>query len=504
MDPRESNQRTILFVDDDTEYLQMVERVMRLWSHDKWTVLTASSASAALAILQNQTPNLIVTDVCMPVVDGLQFLSIVHKRYPDIQKVALTGFATEAYRTACLSNGAELFLEKPRSSEGLETIFATFDELTKCKPDSGFRGVLRSVGLTEIIQMECLNKSSSILRVSGGSSGGLIYICDGNIIHAEAGAVKGEAALYKIFSLAGGEFSLKPYAEPPERTIEGQWEFLLMEAAQKRDEAPPEVPAENAASAEADWVAGIEAERQGKPAAAERGRINIEELMICSDLGDVLLSWQCNDADSRVSFLEFISQKARLLRNALPLGAFDRVEFLGPNGRMVSQIGSGRGIVVRSSSSNFAGPLKSNGRAPTLTPAVKFRAETAFSGIQSISGLLAAGLHFTDGSGINRSIASTFQPDALELLRRAANDAFRLLHLQGFKPIRSRWTFEHAVIDCAFWDEGVCVALIFSRHSVELDPQGSANAIEKFLTAANSETQSVAPARNQSILTQTA
>src|SRR3954465_14309455 len=111
MDTRDSNQRTILFVDDDAEYLQMIERVMRLWSHDKWTVLTAASASAALAILQNQTPNLIVVDVCMPVVDGLQFLSIVQKRYPDVQKVALTGFGTEAYRTACLAAGAELFLE---------------------------------------------------------------------------------------------------------------------------------------------------------------------------------------------------------------------------------------------------------------------------------------------------------------------------------------------------------------------------------------------------------
>lgn len=491
MDPTESNQRAILFVDDDVEYLQTMERVMRLWSHDKWTVLTASSASAALAILQNQTPNLIVVDVCMPVVDGLQFLSVVHKRYPDIQKVALTGFATEAYRSACLANGAELFLEKPRSSEGLETVFATFDELTKCKPDSGFRGVLRSVGLTEIIQMECLNKSSSVLRVSGGATGGLIYICDGDIIHAEAGAIKGEAALYKIFSLAGGDFSLKPYAEPPERTIEGQWEFLLMEAAQKRDEAPPPAPSQSVEtgedSAEAEWLGGMEAERSAKAASTESSRapVTVEELMICSDLGDVLLAWQCEDVDSRIDFLEFISQKARLLRNALPLGTFDRVEFSGPRGRMVSQIGSGRAIVVRSSAATPSSQNKANGRANTLTPGVKFKAENAFAGIQSISGLLAAGLHFSDGSGINRAIATTFPPDSLDLLRRAASDSFRLLHLQAFKPLRSRWRFEHAVVDCAYWEEGVCAALIFSPHNVEVDPHSSSLAIDKFLAAAS-------------------
>jgi CheY-like chemotaxis protein len=485
VDPRDSNQRTILFVDDDAEFLQMIERVMRLWSHDKWTVLTASSASAAMSVLQSHTPNLIVIDVCMPVVDGLQFLSIVHRRYPDIQKVALTGFATEAYRTACLSNGAELFLEKPRSPEGLESVFATFDELTKFKPDAGFRGVLRSVGLTEIIQMECLNKSSSILRVVAGGVSGLIYIQEGNIIHAEAGAMKGDTALYKLFSFSGGDFSLRPYAEPPERTIEGSWEFLLMEAAQRRDEAPaPELapPQTDYQSPEAEFLAGIEAERKSKPA-AERARVNVnvEEVMICSDAGDVLLAWQCPDVDIRINFLEFISQKARLLRNALPLGAFDRVEFSGPQGRMVSQIANGRAIVVRTTSNAPVEEKKRVNGTHILTSALKFRAETAFAGMQSISGLLAAGLHFSDGTGLNHSVASTFKPEALELLRRAASDAFRVLHLQNFKATRGRWRFEQAVIDCAFWEEGVCLALTFSRHSVDLDPQASARALDKFL-----------------------
>src|SRR5687767_13565260 len=103
MGEEEKNSRTILFVDDDAQFLQMIERVMRLWSRDQWSALTAPGASAALAVLQKQQPNLIVIDVCMPVVDGLQFLSIVHRRYPDIQKVVLTGFATDAYRTACLA-----------------------------------------------------------------------------------------------------------------------------------------------------------------------------------------------------------------------------------------------------------------------------------------------------------------------------------------------------------------------------------------------------------------
>src|ERR1041385_5780846 len=99
-----SSKRRVLFVDDDPQFLQMIDRVMRLWSKGNWETLTAQSASAALSILQDQPLNMVVIDVCMPVVDGLQFLSIVNLRHPDLQKVVLTGYATDAYRSACLTN----------------------------------------------------------------------------------------------------------------------------------------------------------------------------------------------------------------------------------------------------------------------------------------------------------------------------------------------------------------------------------------------------------------
>ncbi|MGO9588014.1 MAG: DUF4388 domain-containing protein [Limisphaerales bacterium] len=46
----------------------------------------------------------------------------------------------------------------------------------------------------------------------------------------------GAKALCRLLSLADGEFHLQPFKRPPERTIHGQWEFLLMEAARIHDE----------------------------------------------------------------------------------------------------------------------------------------------------------------------------------------------------------------------------------------------------------------------------
>jgi CheY-like chemotaxis protein len=479
-----SNRRSILFVDDDAEFLKMIERVMSLWSHEKWKTLTANSASAALALLQNESPTLIVIDVCMPIVDGLQFLSIVHRRYPDTQKVVLTGYATEAYRTACLANGAELFLEKPRSPEGLESIFATLDELTKWKPEAGFRGVLRRVGLTEVIQMECLNQSSSVLKVTAPNLTGHIYISGGAIIHADAGSLNGAEAVYKLLSLAGGEFNLNPYVDPPERTVDAQWEFLLMEAAQKRDEAPPPVPAAPAETAAPRAAAVVPMREESEP-----GAVRVEELMICSEAGDVLHAWECPKSDLRINFLEFISQKASLLRNALPLGVFDRVEFTGPAGRFIAHIAPGRGIIVRTAT----GPAKLDGSSqkssrhsppsPPPSAAIKSQAESHFQESLKLAGLLAGAIHFSDGSGSTHSLSTSFPKEALDILRRSANDAFRVLQLQGFAATRARWIYDEAVVECALWRRGACLALALSKRTLELDARTSEEAIENFIAA---------------------
>jgi hypothetical protein len=381
-----------------------------------------------------------------------------------------------------LANGAELFLEKPKSPEAFDAIFQTFDELTKWKPQAGFSGVLRRVDLTEIIQMECLNKSSSVLKVTAPGIAGAIYISEGAIVHAEAGAIKGAEAVNKLFALTGGDFSLNPYVEPPARTIDSQWEFLLMEAAQKRDESgPPEAAPE-------EKIPSVRERRAAPADAAAQGLVRVKELMICSELGDVLHSWECPESDLRINFLEFISQKARLLRNALPLGAFDRVEFSRPQERFVAKVSPGQGIVVRTSTgepANVANAKTPRGSAPSAppSPAIRTSAAAYFDEALKLPGVLAAGLHFSDGQGSTHSLSAAFSAEAVDVLRRSANDGFRVLALQGFNATRARWNYEQAVVECAVWQKGVCLALAVARQHLEVDPHAIDDAMETFLAA---------------------
>ncbi len=375
------NVKKVLFIDDNLQFLEMIERLMSNWSKGEWQIFLAENAGKALIVLQEQAIDLAVVDVQMPVVDGIQVLALINRKYPTVQKVTLSAYSDDASRAACISHGAELFLEKPRDPADLEIIFNTLRELARHKPATqGFRGVLRQASLQDVIQMECLNRNSSILEVNAGRWQGQIFIKDGAIIHAQAGDRNGESALNKILSLKGGEFSLRPFVDPPRQTIDGPWEFLVMEAARANDEAsgteseetepqtfaPPEPPLPMpkpapplrpppntiipAAHAPAAVPAAAVAQTTEALAPAEDRSARparIDEMVVCSNKCDVLYEWQSGNASDRVSFLEFLSRKSFQLGEGLSLGEFDRLEIEGGPSRVVARIKKDRGIFIR-------------------------------------------------------------------------------------------------------------------------------------------------------------
>jgi CheY-like chemotaxis protein len=359
--PASSHQRHVLFLDDDAQFLESVGQLFALWSKSTWHVHLANSSAKALQTLSERKMDLVVLDIQMPVMDGMQLLQMLHRKYPDVSKVVMSGFGSEENRSDALKNGAELFLEKPRTSEGFETVFATLNELVSWQPQDGFRGVLRKVGLPEVIQLQCLGRKSSVLEVSTKSTRGHIYIENGSIIHAAMGDRKGEAAFNALLTLNGGEFNLRAFTAPPERTIDGKWEFLLMEAARLHDEI-----AEQNSVATAEQERAAATERTAKPVGdldfldkearmpgdsasvdASAGPRSVEEFVVCSAQGDVLYEWQCAGIEMRVKLFDFLARQAAQFSQAFPLGNFDRLEIVGPQGRVVTQIHSDRRLFVR-------------------------------------------------------------------------------------------------------------------------------------------------------------
>jgi response regulator RpfG family c-di-GMP phosphodiesterase len=107
----------ILFVDDDTNLLAAVERNLRL----KFNLVTAASGESALAKLAAQGPfAVIVADMQMPGMNGVQLLTEAHKRYPDTVRLMLTGNADQRTAAEAVNIGHVFtFLTKPCETETL-------------------------------------------------------------------------------------------------------------------------------------------------------------------------------------------------------------------------------------------------------------------------------------------------------------------------------------------------------------------------------------------------
>jgi Domain of unknown function (DUF4388) len=95
---------------------------------------------------------------------------------------------------------------------------------------------VQSKSLMDIIQMECLSLSSTVLRITRGQLVGKIWIVGGELIHAEADGAVGEAAFLRILEWKSGTFENLPAELEHARTIDKPVNALLLEAAQAMDE----------------------------------------------------------------------------------------------------------------------------------------------------------------------------------------------------------------------------------------------------------------------------
>ncbi|MEG3180124.1 response regulator [Sphingomonas sp. LT1P40] len=107
---------TVLLVEDEAMVRAVAERAL---TRQGYTVLTAENGEAALELLEKSgKPDLLISDVVMPTMDGPTMVRIVRKRYPDLPILFMSGYAEEQLRKSIdLDNVA--FLPKPFSVQQL-------------------------------------------------------------------------------------------------------------------------------------------------------------------------------------------------------------------------------------------------------------------------------------------------------------------------------------------------------------------------------------------------
>ena len=128
-----SPQATVLLVDDEIRSLEALQRTLE----DDFTLFTASSADEALAILESEFIQVIVTDQRMPDMTGVALLRRVRERHPQVVRIILSGYTDNADIIAAVNEaGIYQYLLKPWHPESLLLTVQGAAELFRLQQDN--------------------------------------------------------------------------------------------------------------------------------------------------------------------------------------------------------------------------------------------------------------------------------------------------------------------------------------------------------------------------------
>ncbi|MGB3092371.1 MAG: sigma-54 dependent transcriptional regulator [Candidatus Zixiibacteriota bacterium] len=100
----------ILVVDDEEIVLKSCRKILEGGGHE---VLTVLSGQGAFDILEKEPIDIVITDIKMPGIDGIQVLERVKEKYPDIAVIMITGYSTVQSAVQAMKLGAFEYIPKP-------------------------------------------------------------------------------------------------------------------------------------------------------------------------------------------------------------------------------------------------------------------------------------------------------------------------------------------------------------------------------------------------------
>jgi DNA-binding response OmpR family regulator len=118
----------ILVVDDEENMLQMLKT---FFTEKEYTCFTASNGLAALELLDKEQVDVVITDMKMPGMDGLELLKKIKEKYDRISAVIMTGFSEEYTTTEALNMGADGYITKPFRNKELLLILKRIQQLNQ-------------------------------------------------------------------------------------------------------------------------------------------------------------------------------------------------------------------------------------------------------------------------------------------------------------------------------------------------------------------------------------
>jgi CheY-like chemotaxis protein len=221
----------VLIVDDEPTIQQLIARALSKYVN-KFETIHAYDGEEAIEILSQRYISLLVTDIVMPKVDGLQLLTYMNNNYPQIPCIVMTGHRFTELKKKLQDDNIFRFFSKPFHIDALGQ--AILQALDQDVPG----GVLKGISVASFLQMIELEGKTCLFEVrSPGNSKGVFYFQEGTLFDAAFGKMKGEEAAIQMIWMEKAEISFKraPMGRV-QKNIMKPLTGLIMEAMQRKDE----------------------------------------------------------------------------------------------------------------------------------------------------------------------------------------------------------------------------------------------------------------------------
>jgi CheY-like chemotaxis protein len=221
----------VLIVDDEDNIVLALHRVL-YQDNARYDVLLARTAEIAHEILRDAPVDVLVTDVHLPGRSGMDLLSWVAGEAPATRVIVMTAYDITGIKDRVHAYGCLRLVRKPFDVHEMRAAI-----LAALEQRDTVSGSLATLSIVDVLQMLCISKKSVTLRLADGPSSGAVLIEGGQVIHAVWDDLVGEDAFHRLIAAKEGVFSTSPLPPDVERTLNGDWQYLLIDGLRKLDEA---------------------------------------------------------------------------------------------------------------------------------------------------------------------------------------------------------------------------------------------------------------------------
>ena len=220
----------VLILDGDKEACLALHRALFDGSA-AYDVLLATTATTAREIMRDIGIDVLVSDVDLPGVGGVDLVCWAAIEFPETLYVVQTADDVEELQERMAGLGCLRLIKKPCAPKDvLKIVRESLDCVHRLS------GCFSTVSAADLIQMLCLTQRTAALRISAGGLTGSVMVREGELVHAAWGSLVGQEALCGILEAEDGIFRTTPLPDGIEPSIHVTWQQALMEAVRVMDE----------------------------------------------------------------------------------------------------------------------------------------------------------------------------------------------------------------------------------------------------------------------------